>query len=211
MQYYYPTLAQQGFVPRGAILVDSTLYLRPYNRFFILTLLQYLWAVTGVPYICIAMGGARLDTGDYDRMLAYALKSSSAIEFLIVTWSGNDIYRLAPGPIGSVVDAATLFARRLGTYRCICILGGNAELWGYSGDPLYNERVALVATAVSPYALVCTGASDLIGIRIADAIGHIKFQSWPIIFEAYKVWRYAITRRSNLSVLGVARLILSFV
>ena len=62
--------------------MDSLLYLRPHSRFHE-AMLQYLWAATGVPYICIAMGGARLATGDYDRMLSYALELNSSIEFLI--------------------------------------------------------------------------------------------------------------------------------
>jgi len=74
------------------------------------------------------------------------------------------------------------------------ITGGSSEAWGYGGWSSdrwkgYDDDARWLAGAFANAGVpAVTGASELVGLEIADSIGHVKPASKDIVFQAYLRW-----------------------
>ena len=168
--------------PHLLVFTDSILNVRGVRgRADATPMIHWMLSMCICPTVIVPHPGARVLRGDYLDM-AHATMSLQATTTLIISM-GNDLYgRACDG--GEPSDIADGLRRVL---SCVSngyvIYGGSAAVWGYA-DTSYDTSVAEVCALLN-----CdSGANELLGVRTADAIGHLRVESVPQLCTAILHW-----------------------
>ena len=183
-----------GSVPADfCIVVDSFAWTRPYVCIMPLAL-SFIEERTGMSGVAISKGGARILAGDYEQMLENLL-SGNACSYLLIVAMGNDIYKLGARSV-EYYEMYAVAMERLKRFGNIgLVFGGSSRVWQYDRPGLYDyhvQQVCAVCSTCVPY--VTSGEVDLVGLQIADRIGHARTSSCSILFESFSSWVTALVR-----------------
>jgi len=164
----------------------------------------------GVRCVIAYMPGARLyrprgGINDYVRMLdAYEDYSQlryqrvALLKKILVVSMGNDVYGSTKSTafildgiaVNGAVEEVCCRARALAQV-VECVYGGNGEVWGRPPDESmnFNANCKVVARMFAADGVsVMTGASELLGIKTGDRIGHVSHEYREQVFQVFDVW-----------------------
>ena len=196
-----------GEPARGALLVDSFFYMkkkRPNGRsttvHYLPQLLQDIWDATGMVFIAICSGGAALERPDgqgarFEELLA---RAPDGLDVVIAIICGNDFLKgweaVQYRPAWDSAAVALVSGMQAKATRQLVVVGGSAELWGYSWmSPDQQHTYDANARRLCQHFRACgvsatTGAQHLRGIAISDCAGHLDPSSQATVFAAYHAW-----------------------
>ena len=167
---------------------------------YLVELLDILFFKTGLRFMAVCSGGAALrkpsdaKAATFDELLQ---RVPSGLLCVIAIICGNDFF--ASGwPCGAPQCEAAANLLSVNMKRkakmVFAITGGSSDTWGYHGwssdrKKSYDEDACWLATVFSNAGVQSvTGASDLVGLQIADSIGHVTPASKDVVFPAYIHW-----------------------
>ena len=202
---FHPLSYIVGDTIDGVLLVDSFHYFKKDNGkkyMYFEELLEQLKQALGLTFKAVCSGGGALSrpgrwAATYDQMMEHV--PEEGVRFIIPIVCGNDWYDTrAVQPLGEDVLAAAddLCARmREKSHAQYAVIGGLSETWGYCGwmdlasQRQYDENTRVLIERFSAAGVGATsGAEELVGMRLADTIGHVSWWSEDIVFQAYHKW-----------------------
>lgn len=161
-----------------------------------------------VPAIaCVAAGATLVTPSDkwgcsYSDLLAGIPNTAIGI---IAVIAGNDfIHPRTWDDVGWTADierAAISFSAELKHRQCgACVTTGmSAATWSYTASKraahchLYDDNCQHLKTLFKQQGIhAVTGASELMGIKAADSIGHVLYESKHIVLQAWHTWAAAL-------------------
>jgi len=184
----------------GAFVIDSFFYFKAKNSGkkveYLPELLDALFFSTGLRFMAVCSGGAALRRPSDARAATFEElleRVPQGLRCIIAVVCGNDFF--ASGwPCGKPQCEAAVNLLCVNMKRkapmVFAIAGGSSETWGYvhwSPDRKTgydNDARWLASVFVNAGVPAVTGASELVGLQIADSIGHVMPASKDIVFMA---------------------------
>ena len=201
---FHPSACQAGDVMDGAFIIDSYYYFKEKQSrkkvMYLVELLDILLYKTGLRFMAVCSGGAALrkpsdvKAATFDKLLE---RVPHGLQCVIAILCGNDFF--ASGwPCGAPQCEAAAKRLCVGMKRkakmVFAIAGGSSDTWGYHGwscdrKARYDEDARWLAKVFSNAGVPSvTGAGELVGLQIADTIGHVMPASKDIVFRGYEDW-----------------------
>ena len=193
---FRPTGCGDGVPVDGAFLVDSLYYFKTRSgkhTEYLPKLLAEIRAETGLVFVAVCSGGAAVynpgNGGAYFHELLAQVPDG--VRYVISVICGNDIYgshfdeslKLAIADYVGAVDAKVPMH--------YAVVGMSATTWQYSAwhASAYDIDAQKMRAAFQDECVVtCSGAPELRGLKLSDAIGHVHPDSERVVFNAYKCW-----------------------
>ena len=197
----------KGQQVHGVFLVDSFYYMKDESRGweqyveYLPDLLQSLWERTGYVFTAYCCGGAALvkPMGSGARFADMLSLVPYGLEVILPIVCGNDFL----GGGGWYVHKYDLELDKAVEELCVemkaksrrqfAVGGGSSSTWNYSHPEDVNRRYddnadRLVAAFEACGVRACTGAHELVGMKIVDKIRHVGFQSYNVVEAAFFRW-----------------------
>ena len=199
VKVFYPS-GFTGTRVDGAFLVDSFFYMKSGKRKveYLPELLAELWRDTGLVFMAVCSGGATLcNPGEWSASFEEMLERvPSGIRMIIPIVCGNDIlvnWKVPEFQSAWAAAATRLCAgMRAKSATQFAVVGGSADAWRYdkwmrcSQRELYDTNARQLAEVFSACGVrATTSAGELLGMEIADSVGHVSYNSKHVVFSAY--------------------------
>ena len=113
------------------------------------------------------------------------LQSAPPASTLLLQYAGNDF--LAKKDWTHDVVRLRMILPSLAFSRCLAVVGGSAATWQYNDNGFDGKR-DLCMQLLSTSAQCISGRDELLGISLADAIGHCHSSSKPQLIAAWQKW-----------------------
>ena len=160
---------------------------------YVARMLKGLLQATGYVFMAVYRGGAAFTQGRGDVTYAQLLAEvPDGTELVIPVSMGNDFYYKGEFDM-TVQQAVRDFCCQLHVKakHSLVVCGASAATWRYPNarGHGYDRSVAQCHAVFAECGVPSvTGADELVGLTLVDAIGHIDLECEAKVFAAYKVW-----------------------